>query len=217
MNILQERIVHNAKSSIEATRRALAELESFGWKLSLTAPVSDFDEMLSTLEANTRAMKALKPRADKSHEKELTNLIEKESYLIESLDSLARAACESLKREQLAFFEKRDTLTAPMKEQVARADEELQNALEIFAGALQRKWTAILAFHQVNMTLHKISNEHGTDPRLGEPQMFLYGAFKGKIGTWYEFVKLHFAKLAEVVSGGESWSPRDIARRAFEK
>jgi hypothetical protein len=220
MNILQERTVHNAKSSIEATKRALAELERFGWKLSQAIqPITDFPKFVSMLDETETAIRTLKPRADRSHEKELSGLIERESYYIETMDALAKAAAKALTQEEISFFESRDQFVAPVKDAISAADQELQSALCILAGALQARWKAMQDLHQLQTVLFAVSSTHQLDGATPEPGVIQLGKPFPKYGhfSYPPFVKAFLERTYEVFAGAENWQPGDAAERVFTK
>jgi hypothetical protein len=212
--------IENAKSGVANVRRELQEkLIAYGWNpTAANEPLTNFDTYLSLLENTSQAIRELKPVPGKDHEKELSALISKEAYFLESLDSLARAAREGLKAEKLAFFAAREEIQKPAKDEIQEADEALQNAVEIFAGAMQKKWRAMLQLRDVNLVLYEISNEHGTSPQLAEPELRLNKPFdKSRVTAFPSFVEKIMARLTAIIGGAENWRPEDVVRGVFEK
>ena len=220
MNQLQEKQISNAKSSIEATKRALSELERFGWQPSRAVePLEYFPKYVAMLDKTEKAIQALKPRADQSHEKELTALLEKESYYVETLDALARTAATSLTAEEIAFFEARDQFMQPVKSAITAADEQITMALAVLAEALQVRWTAVGNQHKIMTLMHAISSIHKLEGAYPEPGIIQWQKPFAKMGhfSFPPFVKVFLERVHEVFAGAENWQPVDAAERVFEK
>jgi hydroxylamine reductase (hybrid-cluster protein) len=220
MNILQERSINNSKSSIEATKRALAGLSLFGWKLSMSIqPIEDFAKTVKALDENATAQRKLAPKASKSHREELANLLEEENYLVTTADALAKAAAKSLTQEEISFFEKRDQFVQPVKDRINNADQELQSALCILAGALQARWSAMQNLHQLQTILFAVSSIHQLPGATPEPGVVQLGKPFPKYGhfSYPPFVKAFLERTYEVFAGAENWQPEDAAERVYEK
>jgi hypothetical protein len=219
MNILQEQQVTAAHGQIVHIRRELSKLEDFGWPpQDITQPLRDYDAMRAQLAKNAEAIDELTPANNKAHERQLSELLSKEGYLIESLTSLAGSAAAALAWEESKFFEARETLTQPFKDRAEEADRQAQEAIASLSQALQARWEAMTELAEIQRHLAVISEAHQTTPRIGEPEHRLPKPFAKKpINTFRALVEVYLSRVAEVAANGEAVSPGDLARAVFEK
>jgi hypothetical protein len=218
MDKLQEKQVNASQATIAHIRRQLDELRAYGHApTAADQAVTDFEKFCIALEENAQTIKALRPRPDKSHEKELSGLLDRQTYLIESLESTARTAREILREESLIFFDDRNSITDGINAEIESADKALKTAYEVFAGAMQTRWKAMLRKREIYQTLSRISEEYNTTPAIGEWEMATDKPFKAKTPIFPKFVTTIFDRLSITLAGNEHTDPKDIARGAFDR
>ena len=218
MDRLQEKQVNDSKQAIAYIRRQLDELRGYGWKpTAADQTLTDFEKFSTLLDENIQAIKSLKPRPDKSHEKELKTLLDTQAYLIESLESTARTARENLREESLNFFDNREKVLDGINSEIEAADDAIQAGYLVLCAAIQRRWGAMLKKRETFLTLARISTDYNTTPAIGEWEISTGKPFKSKTPVFPKFVSVVFSRLGETLAGAEHAAPADIANRAFSQ
>jgi len=195
-------------------KQELSELSTFGWQIA-SDPLKTYRDFQSQLWSCYTDIQRATPKQDS---KRLEELVTREGVLTEQVFAAARAAREVLRDEQMRFFEKRDTFTAPLDGEIAKADGVLVKALEQFHKALQTRWTAMQKKAAVARCLAVISERYETSPRIGESPSRLPKPFsKVDLNGWGKFCGLFLSRVGEIFQNAENSDPADIARSVYER
>lgn len=195
--------------TVRLVQDELETLEGFGWKIRKDAEkvLTDFDATLADLATTQRDIEALPAQRTPEHEKKLGELLNRESYLEETLDGLVRRSRQVLSDEQRAFFEARDKFLAPINNDENKASASVVNAVRELHRSLQEHWNAKLRLFLLQKELHRIESSYGGEIVVRLP-------FKKKLftATWRSYVTAWIEHISDRIADGENVLPEDILK-----